>query len=120
DIYAPLANRLGIGRMKNEFENLCLRYLEPEAYRSLVEQIPASSKEIDAYIESVKQIVRADMEKAGIPGIIQGRPKNPASIHAKMVRRSIPLSQVYDLIALRVITDTPGNCYVMLGLLHAR
>ncbi len=120
DIYAPLANRLGIGRMKNEFENLCLRFLEPEAYQALIKEIPESRKEIDAYIESVKQIVRADMERAGIPGIIQGRLKHPASIHAKMVRRGIPLAQVYDLIALRMITDTPGNCYVILGLLHAR
>ncbi|RMF85809.1 MAG: bifunctional (p)ppGpp synthetase/guanosine-3',5'-bis(diphosphate) 3'-pyrophosphohydrolase, partial [Nitrospirae bacterium] len=120
DIYAPLANRLGIGRMKNEFEDLCFRYLEPEAYAELARQIPASRKEIDAYIERIKRIVRGDLERAGIPAILQGRLKHMASIHAKMVRRGIPLSQVYDLIALRVITDTPGNCYVVLGLLHAR
>jgi GTP pyrophosphokinase len=120
DIYAPLANRLGIGRIKNEFEDLCLKYLEPEAYRTLVTDVPASQKGVEQYIDGIKKTVRAEMERAGIPGIIKGRLKHLASIHAKMVRRGIPLGQVYDLIALRIITDTPGNCYVLLGLLHAR
>jgi len=120
EIYAPLANRLGIGRIKNEFEDLCLRYLEPEAYQALLENVPVSQKEVAQYIEDIKQTVREEMRKAGIPGIIKGRLKHLASIHAKMVRRGIPLSQVYDLIALRLIVDTPGNCYVLLGLLHAR
>jgi guanosine-3',5'-bis(diphosphate) 3'-pyrophosphohydrolase len=120
DIYAPLANRLGIGRIKNEFEDLCLKYLEPEAYETLIRDVPASQKGVEQYIDGIKKTVRAEMERAGIPGIIKGRLKHLASIHAKMVRRGIPLSQIYDLIALRIITDTPGNCYVLLGLLHAR
>jgi len=120
DIYAPLANRLGIGRIKNEFEDLCLKYLEPDAYQTLITDVPASQKGVEQYIDGIKRTVRAEMERAGIPGIIKGRLKHLASIHAKMVRRGIPLAQVYDLIALRIITDTPGNCYVLLGLLHAR
>jgi guanosine-3',5'-bis(diphosphate) 3'-pyrophosphohydrolase len=119
DIYAPLANRLGLGRIKWELEDLCLKYLEPEVYKELVTKISAKREDREEYINELIAIVNAHMEKNGLPGRVMGRPKHYYSIYQKMKKQGITVDEIYDLIALRIITDTKTNCYAILGMIHS-
>ena len=119
EIYAPLANRLGIGWMKNELEDLCLRYLKPEAYSSLVSKVATQLAERERYVQSVIDTVKATMEEYGFKARVLGRPKHFYGIYAKMERREIPFEEVYDLIGIRIITDTKIACYGILGMIHS-
>jgi GTP pyrophosphokinase len=119
EIYAPLANRLGIGWMKNELEDLCLRYLKPEAYNSLVAKVATQLAERERYVLSVMDTVKATMEEYGFKARVLGRPKHFYGIYSKMERREIAFEEVYDLIGIRIITDTKIACYGILGMIHS-
>ena len=117
EIYAPLANRLGISSIKWELEDLCLRYLEPEIYYDLVENVKQKRRERQSFIDtSIKQI-QAELEKAHIKADISGRAKHFYSIYKKMKRED--LSEIYDLSAVRVLVDSVKDCYGVLGVIHA-
>ncbi|HLB59036.1 MAG TPA: bifunctional (p)ppGpp synthetase/guanosine-3',5'-bis(diphosphate) 3'-pyrophosphohydrolase, partial [Bdellovibrionota bacterium] len=119
DIYAPLANRLGIAWIKTELEDLSLRYLKPEIYYKLVEKIAKRREEREKYLEKVKSILRDKLAEAGIPGELSGRPKNFYSIYKKMEQRNLEYEQVYDIVAYRIITNSVAQCYEILGLIHS-
>jgi len=119
EIYAPLANRLGIGWMKNELEDLCLKYLKPDAYAMLKLRVAKRDEERQQYIEEVVRVVKQALAEAGVQGEVQGRPKHLYGIYQKMERQSISFEEVYDLTAIRIITDTKMNCYALLGLIHS-
>ncbi|WP_447979632.1 RelA/SpoT family protein [Candidatus Nitrospira bockiana] len=119
EIYAPLANRLGIGWIKNELEDLCLKYLKPDVYATLKMRVAKRDEERQAYIEDVIRHVKAAMSESGLKAEVHGRPKHLYSIYQKMERQSISFEEVYDLTALRVITDVKMNCYAILGLIHS-
>jgi GTP diphosphokinase / guanosine-3',5'-bis(diphosphate) 3'-diphosphatase len=119
DIYAPLANRLGIHWVKSELEDTSFKYLNPEAYHDLKEQIAARRQEREAYVVKIRERVSQELERAGIQARVLGRPKHFYSIFQKMVRQDIPFDDVYDVIGLRIITDNVRNCYAALGTLHS-
>jgi len=119
DIYAPLANRLGIGWMKTELEDLCFRYLQPETYHNLVKKVAKRGEEREKYVQEVIKIVKKNMAEYGFPAEVMGRPKHIYSIYLKMERQGIPFEEVYDLAAVRIITDTKMNCYAILGMIHS-
>jgi GTP pyrophosphokinase len=119
DIYAPIANRLGIGWMKSEIEDWCLRYLHPEIYYKLAEKVSKSKKERERYIEEITQMIQDKMAEYDIVGNISGRAKNFYSIYKKMDRRQVDFDQVNDLIAFRILVDNITECYKALGVMHA-
>jgi len=118
EIYAPLAGRLGIARIKNELEELCFRYLEPTAYSVLAAQVDARRKWAADFIAEVKGIIDKKLQENGVPAEISGRIKRAYSIYTKMKRQQIEMNQVYDFVALRIMTDSVKNCYGILGILH--
>ena len=117
-IYAPLANRLGMYRLKNELEDLSLKYLDPEAYYSIEKKVREKKKKILPYLEGVIETVKRELQKNGIKGDIQWRIKHIYGIYRKMVTKGIPFEEVYDVAGIRVITDTVGNCYQVMGIIH--
>lgn len=119
EIYAPLANRLGIGWMKNELEDLCLKYLKPDVYVLLQQRVAKRDEERREYIDEVIRVVKAALGEAGLTGHVDGRPKHLFGIYQKMERQAISFEEVYDLTAIRIITDTKMNCYAALGLIHS-
>ena len=119
EIYAPLANRLGMSWIKQELEDLCFQYLQPEACSLLKLRLAKRNDERQAYIQSLIQIAQEALTEAGLPGQIDGRPKHLFSIYQKMERRSVSFDEIYDLTAIRIVTDSKMNCYAVLGLLHS-
>src|SRR5574341_1722453 len=119
EIYAPLANRLGIGWMKNELEDLCLKALKPDAFAELKMRVAKRDEERQQYIQDVIQLVKQALAEAGLKGEVQGRPKHLYGISQKMERQAVSFDEVYDLTAVRIITDTKMNCYAALGLIHS-
>ena len=119
EIYAPLAHRLGIYTIKWELEDLAFRYMEPEIYYNLVEQVKIKRREREDMINEAMDTLKDALEKAGIRCEIQGRPKNFYSIHKKMLRDHKELSEIYDLLAIRVLVDTVKDCYGTLGIVHS-
>ena len=118
EIYTPLAHRLGMTKIKWELEDLCFKYLEPEAYNSLVTQITQRRDQQEAYIKKVLDAIRIRLDEAGIKAFLDGRPKHFYSIHKKMIAQNKALNQIYDLLAIRVIVDTVQECYTVLGIIH--
>ena len=119
EIYAPLANRLGIGWIKNELEDLCLKHLKPEVYETLRVRVAKRDEDRQQYIDEVRQLVQKAMLENGLVGQVYGRPKHLYGIYQKMNKQSITFEEVYDLTALRIVTDTKMNCYAMLGVIHS-
>lgn len=119
EIYAPLAHRLGIYTIKWELEDLAFRYLEPDIYYNLMEQVKIKRSEREGMINEAMASLKDAVEKAGIRCEIQGRPKNFYSIHKKMLRDHKSLSEIYDLLAIRVLVDTVKDCYGTLGIVHS-
>jgi GTP diphosphokinase / guanosine-3',5'-bis(diphosphate) 3'-diphosphatase len=119
DVYAPLAHRLGIGWMKSQLEDLCFQHLTPEVYFDLVTKMAQKREEREGYIREVVEIIRKSLKEYGFKGEVMGRPKHLYGIYQKMRRRGIPLEEVYDLLALRIITDTKMSCYGILGMIHS-
>ena len=119
DIYAPIANRLGMSKLKNELEELAFKALEPEAYESLRVKVESKRKHAENLIDDLAARLRAKLEEAQVPVIaVDGRLKRLFSIHRKLLRQKIDLAQVYDFIALRVITASVKDCYATLGIIH--
>jgi GTP diphosphokinase / guanosine-3',5'-bis(diphosphate) 3'-diphosphatase len=118
EIYAPLAHRLGMAQLRWELEDLSFKHLEPEAYRDLAGKIADRRKEREGQIEALRGPLEEELRKSGIPCEVYGRPKHLWSIHRKMVKREKPYEEIYDLMAIRVVTDTIGNCYHALGVIH--
>ncbi len=118
EIYAPLASRLGIWQIKWELEDLAFRHLEPEAYRDIARKLQSRRVQRERYIEQVKAQLEAELRKANIEADISGRPKHIYSIWRKMQRRGVDFSNIYDLLALRVIVDDVSDCYHALGVVH--
>ena len=118
DIYAPIAMRLGISKIKVELDDLSLKYLEPEVYYDLVEKIALRKTERQKFVDGIVAEVRAHIEKAGIKAQIDGRVKHFFSIYKKMVNQDKTLDQIYDLFAVRIIVDTVKDCYAALGVIH--
>jgi len=119
EIYAPLANRLGIGWIKNELEDLCLKHLKPDVYELLRTRVAKRDEDRQQYIQEVMQFVNRAMEENGLPGQVYGRPKHLYGIYQKMNKQSISFEEVYDLTALRIVTDTKMNCYALVGVIHS-
>lgn len=118
EIFAPLAHRLGIYKIKSEIEDLAFRYLEPEKYYELVERVAKKRREHEDYINLVISKLREKLAEAGIEAEISGRPKNLYSIYYKMVTQNKSLAEIYDLIAVRAIVNTVRDCYATLGIVH--
>lgn len=118
EIYCPLAQRLGISKIKIELDDLSLKYLEPEAYYDLVRQINQRKSVREEYIQSLVEEVREHIKEAGIPAQIDGRAKHFFSIYKKMVNQDKTLDQIYDLFAIRIIVDSVKDCYAALGVIH--
>jgi GTP pyrophosphokinase len=119
DIYAPIANRLGMSKVKNELEELAFRYLEPQAYEALRKRVEARRKATEGLIEELSRTIAAKLTEAQVPVIhIDGRIKRLFSIHQKLKKQKIDLDQVYDFMALRIITASIKDCYAALGIIH--
>ena len=118
DIYSPIANRLGISKIKIELDDLALKYLEPDVYYDLAEKIYLKKDEREAFVESIVKEVGRHMEMAGIKAEISGRVKHFFSIYRKMVNQKKTLDQIYDLFAVRIIVENVKDCYAALGVIH--
>ncbi len=118
EIYAALAGRLGMSRIKNELEDLAFQHLEPEAYRDLLKRVEARRPEAEAVISRMSGVIRGLIGEAHIEARIDGRVKRLFSIHQKLVRQKIELDELFDFIALRVVVTSISDCYAVLGLLH--
>src|SRR5436309_6159033 len=119
DIYAPIANRLGMSKVKNELEELSFRYLEPKAYEALRAKVDATRRATEGLIGELKKTITAKLAEADVPVIeIDGRIKRLWSISQKLKRQKIEMEQVYDFIALRIIADDVKDCYAALGIIH--
>ena len=119
DIYAPIANRLGMSRIKNELEELSFRYLEPQAYQSLKNRVDARRGGMQGTIEQLTAEIRSKLDEAQVPVMsIDGRVKRLYSIWQKLKAQKIDLEQVYDFVALRIVTPSVKDCYAALGIIH--
>jgi guanosine-3',5'-bis(diphosphate) 3'-pyrophosphohydrolase len=118
DIYAPIAHRLGMGLIRNELEDLSFRHLEPESFLSLQKEVSDKEPMHLAFLEEVQGTIRTKLVEAGIPADVTSRVKGLYSLHRKIVRQERSLEQVYDLLAVRVISDSERNCYAALGVMH--
>src|SRR2546428_760217 len=119
DIYAPIANRLGMSKVKNELEELSFRYLEPQVYEALRARVDARRRATEGLIEELKKTITAKLNESQVPVLkIEGRIKRLWSISQKLKRQKIELGQVYDFIALRIVTEGVKDCYAALGIIH--
>src|SRR6266849_5643494 len=118
DIYAPIAHRLGMGLIRNELEDMAFRYLEPSAYLELSKQVASKSKFHEKFLSEVQETIRKKLVENSIPAEVEGRIKGLYSIHRKIQRQQRPLEQIYDLLAVRVISDSERSCYAAVGVIH--
>ena len=118
EIYAPIAHRLGMGKIRGELEDLSFRYLEPEASAELLKEFDAARASNEALLSEVKHTVEVHLAREGIPARVETRVKRAYSVFQKLKRQKITLDQVYDLLAVRIITDSVKNCYAALGVIH--
>jgi GTP diphosphokinase / guanosine-3',5'-bis(diphosphate) 3'-diphosphatase len=118
DIYAPIAHRLGMGKVRSELEDLSFRYLEPEASEGLLREFEATRVKNEAFLAEIKHIVELYLAREGIPARVDTRVKRAYSVFQKLKRQKITLDQVYDLLAVRIVTDSVKNCYAALGVIH--
>ncbi len=118
DIYAPLANRLGMGKIRGELEDLAFSYLDPKAYEELKEQVERKRRQHAAFLADVTKTVESKMREQEIPCYTESRIKRLYSIYVKLKKQHITIDRVYDLLALRIITDSVKSCYAALGVIH--
>ena len=118
EIYAPLAHRLGMGRIRGELEDLAFSYLDPQSYNTLKQALEVKRKVDESFLEDVRAQIQAKLDENEIPARTEARIKRLYSIHQKLRRQRIALDQVYDLLAVRIITDEVKNCYAALGIIH--
>jgi len=119
DIFVPIANRLGLGGLKTELQDLCFRYLHPDRYTELARSVAEGAAERDAYIERNCNFLHNHLGTCGIDCDVSGRAKTLWSIHCKMIEQNLEFDQVHDLLAFRVLVDDVGQCYAVLGQAHA-
>ncbi len=118
DIYSPIADRLGISKIKVELDDLVLKYLHPDVYADLEERVSFTRESREAFVVNIIKEVREQLEKAGIKATVEGRVKHFFSIYRKMVNQDKTLDQIYDLFAVRIIVDSVMDCYAALGVIH--
>ena len=118
EVYAPLAHRFGISRVKTELEDLSLKFLKPDIYSDLAQKIELTREERLAYLDRVVEPIKKSLQEAGIKAVVQGRPKHIDSIYRKIRYRKVPFDQIADLLAIRIIVGTKAECYHVLGLVH--
>ena len=118
DVYAPLAHRFGMSRIKDELEDLCLKHLNPAAYQEIAQKLDLTREEMEQYIHRVTLPLERELKENGIKAEISGRAKHFYSIYRKMVSRSKPFDEIDDLIAIRVIVNSDAECYQTLGIVH--
>ncbi|WP_286907807.1 MULTISPECIES: RelA/SpoT family protein [Clostridium] len=118
DIYAPLAHRLGISKIKWELEDLAFRYMHQQEYYDLVHQIAEKRKEREAFIDDIIQEMKDKLSQSGIESDIEGRPKHFYSIYKKMVNKNKSIEQIFDLTAIRILVNSVKDCYASLGIVH--
>ena len=118
EIYAPIAHRLGMQKMKWELEDLSLKYLDPVGYREIIEALDEKAEEYDGFMSAIHDQITARLKENGIEAIVYGRMKHPYSIYRKMYTQNKSLDDVFDLFAFRVIVDTVADCYNVLGIIH--
>ncbi|WP_238325799.1 RelA/SpoT family protein [Bryobacter aggregatus] len=118
DIYAPIAHRLGMGKMRSELEDLAFHAIDPEAHADIVGQIENKRKASQEFLDGIRKILEQKLARESIPARVEGRLKRPYSVYLKLKKQKIPIEQVYDLLALRIITDSLKNCYAALGVIH--
>ncbi len=119
EIFAPLANRLGIWQIKWQLEDLSLRYLNPEAYHTIAKSLDERRKDREEYIQHFMQSLQAELKKAGISAEVSGRVKHINSIYLKMMRKNVDIDQIFDVRAVRILCDTIPDCYAALGIVHS-
>ncbi len=119
EIYAPIANRLGVGWVKTELEDLSFRALMPDLYNDLAGKVARRKEEQEAYLREVTSIISGKLKEEGIPGKVSWRIKHYYGIYQKMLKQELPFEQVHDVLGLRIITDTKADCYAVLGLIHS-
>jgi GTP pyrophosphokinase len=120
DLFTPLANRLGVGQLKWELEDLSFRYLQPDEYKRLAKSLAVNRAQRESFIHGFMVELRQELDRAGIHARVFGRPKHIYSIHKKMERKDVPLEELYDLHAVRVIVEDVPACYTVLGAVHSR
>jgi guanosine-3',5'-bis(diphosphate) 3'-pyrophosphohydrolase len=118
EIYAPIAHRLGMGKVRGELEDLAFQYLDPEAYTDISRAIDTERTANEEYLERMRRTVESELRREGIPARVEARVKRAYSVYQKLKRQKISIDQVYDLLALRIITDSVKNCYGALGVIH--
>jgi len=119
DIYAPIANRLGMSKVKNELEELCFKSLEPKAYEELRARVEKRRKATQGMVDELQRTIALKLQEAQVPVVsVDGRIKRLFSIHQKLKRQKIDIEQVYDFVALRVVTPSIKDCYAALGIIH--
>jgi GTP pyrophosphokinase len=118
DIYAPIAHRLGMGKVRGELEDLAFCYLRPEEYKELAAQIESKRVANEVFLEDVQRTVESKLRAEGIPARVEGRVKRAYSVYEKLRKQKISVDQVYDLLAMRIVTDSVKNCYAALGVIH--
>ncbi|HYA16462.1 MAG TPA: bifunctional (p)ppGpp synthetase/guanosine-3',5'-bis(diphosphate) 3'-pyrophosphohydrolase [Bryobacteraceae bacterium] len=118
EIYAPIAHRLGMGKIRGELEDLAFQHLDPEAWAEISRIIETQRAANEEYLERMRRTVEEDLRREGIPARVEARVKRAYSVYQKLKRQKISLDQVYDLLALRIITDSVKNCYGALGVIH--
>ena len=120
EIYAPVALRLGMGKVRSELEDLAFSFLEPRSFRTISEQIESRREASQEFLATIQRQIESKLSQAGIPARIEGRIKRPYSIHQKLKRQKVTFDMVYDLMALRVITDSKTHCYAAMGVIHSQ
>ena len=118
DIYAPIAHRLGMGKIRGELEDLAFQYVEPEASADLIREIDSKRAANEQYLQQIRRDIETNLARENIPARVQARVKRAYSVFQKLRRQKIGLDQVYDLLAVRIITDSVKNCYAALGVIH--
>ncbi len=118
EIYAPIAHRLGMGKIRGELEDLAFQHLEPDSYQEIQSAIESRRHTNEEFLNAIRQTVDAELRQEGIPARIDGRVKRPFSVFQKLRRQKITMDEVYDIMALRIITDSVKNCYAALGVIH--
>jgi GTP pyrophosphokinase len=118
DIYAPIANRLGMGKIRGELEDLAFQNLDPEGYAGIVGQIENNRKASETFLQRIREVIEAKLSGEQIPARVEARMKRAYSVYTKLRAQRISIEQVYDLLAFRIITDSVKNCYAALGIIH--
>lgn len=118
EIYAPIAHRLGMGKVRGELEDLAFRHQEPDAYQDITKALENRRHSNEEFLNEIRHTVESELRREGIPARVEARLKRPYSIYQKIKRQKISIDQVYDLMAIRIVTDSVKNCYAALGVIH--